>query len=319
MKIGGLDVDFASGAFAQVETWAQNAATNFRLLFTSPTELAVKLMTEAVDRVAGAFERVGQVFSALSAPIETAKSIIQQLMDAVGSLKSIVDQVLGGENPTVTEDARPSPTGEALTPAPDGGLIVHQRAEIVPAKGEVPAQERQPQIRPETPQDAPASAPQTPTPTASQTVVEPGQSVTRPAAPVAQPRPAEPQPASTPMADLVRAGLQQVEGLSVEFNLSEEQIREKVNGLMSFINSATATAKAMLDITQVIAPANQARAAMSDLERTYTARIDADTSPLMAKLAQAKTAINDFRSSVGGGMAAGGMPPARIAAGNAGR
>jgi hypothetical protein len=116
------------------------------------------------------------------------------------------------------------------------------------------------------------------------------------------PQAASGQNAFTPDASLTKAGMETAEGLRVEKNVSEADTLAAASGIMNFLNtvsSMSAMAKVILDVTQFMTPANEAKAAMMDLGRTVMGKADLDISPLLSKIETAKAAMSDLRNSAG--------------------
>jgi hypothetical protein len=86
----------------------------------------------------------------------------------------------------------------------------------------------------------------------------------------------------------------QSEGMSHDYKTSEGDnvaAAMKVASIMGSLSTLSGMAKLALDLTGFNPQADAAKAAMADIERTYTAKIDADTTSLMSKINAAKAAI----------------------------
>ncbi|MFY0735612.1 tape measure protein [Aurantimonas sp. NFXS3] len=88
---------------------------------------------------------------------------------------------------------------------------------------------------------------------------------------------------STGMVDLIRSGAQTVEGMKAEYGLTEEAIM-----------------KVALDLSQFLAPANQALAIQADLSRGVNAVANLDISQWMANADRAETRLRNLQAAAGG-------------------
>jgi hypothetical protein len=106
----------------------------------------------------------------------------------------------------------------------------------------------------------------------------------------------------TPEAQLVRDGRQNAEGLRVEYGVSEEDsvaAATRIGEIIASISNMTATAKALLDITGFMAPANQALAIQADLSRGINATATLDVSQWMAAADRAEARLRSLQTLAG--------------------
>lgn len=111
-----------------------------------------------------------------------------------------------------------------------------------------------------------------------------------------------------PDAQLSMDGMQVAEGLKAEKGVSTESLTNAAStiaGIISSIGSMSAMAKAVLDISGFVAPANQALAIQGDLSRGINATANLDISPWMAAADRAEARIRSLNSLANDGRASG--------------
>ncbi|MBO0903809.1 tape measure protein [Jiella sonneratiae] len=99
IKVGKLDIDPIKVAFDTVRQWVEKAASDFKMLFTDPTQFAVEAMINAIDLVAAKFELIarnlgllqqyaGSIAQAMGAPGVQSGDAAPQKGALIGSLAS---------------------------------------------------------------------------------------------------------------------------------------------------------------------------------------------------------------------------------------